>query len=379
MKDLLMIPGPVEIPDRIIEAFNGQTVAHYGSKFRDLYLKTTGMLSTVLGSEGWSFLMPGSGTTALEAIGANFCLEKRCLIVNNGYFGARIYEISSRYCSETDQVCFEKGEIIDLEQVEKQLKKKKYDLLWAVHVDTSVGILNPIEKIASLAKNYGCMVFVDAIASSAVEELKMDEWKIDGVASASQKGFACPPGLGMLTLTNDLVQTLNKLPEARTWYSDLRIWMQYYHNWNDWHPYPSTMPTNTVMALNKSLEIIEEQGIENKIRMHREASKKVVKAVKILGLDIFVPDGYNAHGLTPITTLGKVNAYELVNFLKEKLSIHIGGSLDKKMKPLVLRLAHMSSKQCHSRNLASVISGIGTYMQLKDYNVDLERALSVLM
>ena len=101
MKDILLIPGPVETPDEIIAVFDGQTVAHYGKDFRDLYVDTEERLSRVLGSNGKSFLMPGSGTTALEAIGANFCKSKKCLIINNGHFGDRIFEIASRYSSKT--------------------------------------------------------------------------------------------------------------------------------------------------------------------------------------------------------------------------------------------------------------------------------------
>ena len=97
MKYLLMIPGPVESPDEVIDAFNGQTIAHYGDEFRDLYIDTVDRLSRILGSKGLSFLIPGSGTTALEAIGATFCNGKSCLVINNGSFGDRIYDVSTRY------------------------------------------------------------------------------------------------------------------------------------------------------------------------------------------------------------------------------------------------------------------------------------------
>ena len=107
-----------------------------------------------------------------------------------------------------------------------------------VHVDTSVGILNPVKEATAIAKEQGCLVFVDAIASSGIEEIRMDEWHIDGVATASQKGFECPAGLGMVTINEQLIESLNDLPPSRSWYCDLRIWYDYYNKWNDWHPYP---------------------------------------------------------------------------------------------------------------------------------------------
>lgn len=379
MKYLLMIPGPVESPDEIIEAFNGQTVAHYGKEFRDLYLETTDRLSRILGSKGWSFLMPGSGTTGLESIGATFCNARNCLTISNGSFGDRINAIASRYAANCDQVLFERAEVYDMAKIEKQLKSKKYDLLWMVHVDTSVGILNPLKEVAAMAKKHGCLVFVDAIASSGMEEIKMDEWQIDGIATASQKGFSCPAGLGMLTINEELVKNIEKLPPSRSWYPDLRIWVEYHQKWNDWHPYPSTLPTNVVRALAKSLEIIENDGIENRLAMYKDVSERLIKAVKSLGLGLFVAEGHNSHGLTSVSTLGKFEASEFIEFLKDKFQIQIGGSLEKAMKPLVFRIGHMSTKQCLNRNLAAVIAALGTFMKTKNIDVQIDKALSELV
>jgi alanine-glyoxylate transaminase/serine-glyoxylate transaminase/serine-pyruvate transaminase len=380
MKYLLMIPGPVESPDEIIEAFNGQTVAHYGKEFRDLYLETASRLSRILGSEkSWSFLMPGSGTTGLEAIGATFCNSRNCLVLSNGSFGDRLNTIAGRYGSHTDKISYEKGKAYDLAEIEEQLKSKKYDLLWMVHVETSVGILNPVKEVAKIAKKYGCLVFVDAIASSGIEEIKVDEWQIDGIASASQKGFSCPSGLGMLTVNYELIKNLDDLPPSRSWYPDLRVWVDYYDKWNDWHPYPSTLPTNVIQALAKSLEMIESEGIASRIAMYKDVSSRLIKAIKALGLGLFVPEGHNAHGLTAVSTLGKFQAPEFIEFLKDKFRIQIGGSLEKDMKPLVFRIGHMSTKQCLNRNLAAVVAALGTFMKTKNIDVYIDKALAELV
>ena len=379
MKYLLMIPGPVEVPDEVIEAFNGQPVAHYGKEFRDLYLDTAERLSRLLGSTGQSFLMPGSGTTALEAIGASFCNAKKCLIINNGSFGDRIYEICSRYAFETEHILFEKGQVMDIPRVESAIKNNKFDLVWMVHVDTSVGILNPVKEISNIASKYGSMFFIDAIASSGIEEIEMDRWNIGGIATASQKGFSCPAGLGMLTLSEEILKKLEELPPPRSWYYDIRTWIDYFYKWNDWHPYPATLPTNTVKALSKSLEIIEDEGIKNRIAGYRTVSGKIINAFRILGLEPFIPEGHNAHGLTAISTLGKFDSTEFIEFMKEKFYIQLGSSLDKKMKPLVFRVGHMSSKQCLARNLISVLSGAGIFMKIKNFKVNLEESLNHLL
>ncbi len=378
MNDLLMIPGPVETPDAIIEAFNGQTVAHYGEEFRDLYVDTVQRLSRVLGSSGWSFLIPGSGSTALEAIGTNYCSSKKCLILNNGHFGDRIHEIASRHSSKVEQLIFEKGKSYDLEVVEAYLREGGYDLVWMVHVDTSIGILNPLKEVAALAKKYQARVFVDAIASGGIEEINMDAWGIDGVANATQKGFSCPAGFGLLTLSKELVEDAKNKP-PNSWYLDVGVWVEYYHMWNDWHPYPVSLPTNLVKALNKSLELIEKEGIDNRVAAYRDVSERVIRAVRRLGLDLFVPQSCAAHGLTAVTTLETFDAAAFIAFLKQKFRIQIGGSLDSKMKSSVFRIGHMSTKQCLDRNLCAVIGALAAYMKHKNIEVDAEGALSALM
>lgn len=375
-----MIPGPVESPEEIIEAFNGQTIAHYGKEFRNLYLETTEMLSRVLGSEkALSFLIPGSGSVALETIGATFCNSRNCIVINNGHFGDRLYDVSSKYSLNVDQVFFKPGEIIDLGRVENQLKKKKYDLIWMVHVDTSIGILNPIREVATLAKKYDCEFYIDAIASSAIEKIRMDEWGIDGIATASQKGFSCPAGLGMVTLNEKLIKNIKSLPASKSWYTDLKVWLDYYYDWNDWHPYPVTLPTNIVKALAKSLEILETKGVENRLVFHKNVSRKLIKSIRLLGLDTFIPENHIAHGLTPVNTLGKFLATDFVSFLKDKFAIQIGGSLDEKMKPVLFRIGHMSEKQCETKNLVSVISALGVFMKLKGIKVSISEAIEALL
>lgn len=149
--------------------------------------------------------------------------------------------------------------------------------------------------------------------------------------------------------------------------------------WNDWHPYPVTLPTNTVKALAKSLEILETKGIENRLSLHRGVSSKLIKSIRLLGLDTYIPENHIAHGLTAINTLGKFYAPDFVGFIKDKFAIQIGGSLDGKMKPVVFRIGHMSEKQCETRNLISVISALGVFMQSKGINMPIGDAIEALL
>jgi len=377
MKYLLMIPGPVEISDDILEAFQGQTVAHYGQEFRDLYVGTTKKLSKILGSKGKSFLIPGSGSTSLETIAATFCSSKKCLILNNGFFGDRLYDIVSKYTFAIENKKFSLGETINLNDVRQILEAKKFDIVLMTHVDTSVGILNPIREVASIAKEHGALFFVDAIASSGIEMLQMDKWDISAVVTATQKGFGCPPGLGMVTVQESLLNNfVNQSPKS--WYLDLRTWVDYYKKWNSWHPYPVTLPTNLIKALARSLDTIESIGIAKRVKMFEEVSMRLRKSLKALGLELFVPEGFYSHGLTSVHTIGKFNSADLVLFLKKKLKIQIAGSLGS-LQNVVFRIGHMSEKQCQNRNLIAVIGGIGLYMNSIGLKASIDEAISELI
>jgi len=373
---LLMIPGPVEIRKDILDSYYEKPVAHYGHEWAQFYIETTKRMSRVLGSEGRSFLVPGSGSLGLEIASATFCRSKRCLVLQSGFFGERLYHIVSKYSGDVDVLNFPKNVSIDVELVNQSLGNKKYDVILMVHVETSTGVINHVEEIAKMAKEHGALSLIDAISSAGIERLEMDNWSIDVVITASQKGLECPPGLAVVTIQTELLNKLYDSP-SQSWYTDLRTWCDFYEKWHDWHPFPVTLPTNTIMALSKSLNIIESEGVLLRQKMYEEVSGRFRKALLELGLDLYVPNGHHAHGLTSVSTNGKFSPSDLVMFLKNKQKIQIAGSLGEPGES-IFRIAHMSRKQCENANLISVINGIALFMKGLGLQVSVEKAVHEL-
>ncbi len=372
MRYLLMIPGPVEIPEDILDSFNGQSVAHYGPEWRELYLNTTKAVSHTLGSRGMSFLIPGSGSLGLETVASTFCSAKKCLVLHNGFFGERLFDILSTHSEEVDVCRFGFGSPIDPDVVKKRLEEKSYDIVFMNHVETSTGMLNPLKETAELVKEQDVLFFLDAISSAGIEELKMDAWGIDAVVTASQKGFECPPGLTIVTCRMDLLNQIIGSP-AHSWYTDLRIWYDYFEKWNDWHPFPVTLPTNIIKALAISLEILADEGKSARLSAQREVAERLRTALKTLGLRLYIEDGYHAHGLTSVSTEGEFEVGQLVTFMKKRMGIQIAGSLGT-LKSTVFRIGHMSRVQREMKNLLKVIDGIALFMESKGLKVDLNEA-----
>ena len=375
-KYLLMIPGPVQIAPDILEAFNGQTAAHYGPEWTEIYLSTEKMFSKLVNSDGRTFLMPGSGSLGLDTVATTFCRGKKCLILNNGMFGNRLYEIVGRQAGAIKDFQFPLNRPINPDEVEKELAANSYDIVFVPHAETSTGILNPIEKIASVAGKHGVMFFVDAVASAGIEKIDMRNWGIDAVVTGSQKGMETPPGLGIVTINRKMLDYLDTLPE-NGWYTSLKVWCEYYDKWHDWHPFPVTLPTNTIIALQKSMEKMFQEGVENRQQLYRNASDRFREAVRALGLSPYSQEGDQAHGLTSVSTGGKFDPAELVTYFRMEHNILISGSFGE-LKKDVFRVGHMSTEQCLEKNLVQVIKGIGQFLVSKGISTDTERAVQII-
>ena len=210
-----------------------------------------------------------------------------------------------------------------------------------------------------------------------IEKLEMDNWGIDITVTACQKGFECPSGLGIITVRSDLLDGLGGTP-ATSWYTDLRVWCEFYDKWHDWHPFPVTLPTNTIMALKKSIEIIETEGLSARQRFFEDISRRLRSALRSFGLELYAPEGHHAHGLTAASTGGKFDPLELLDYLKKAAGIQISGSFGD-IKSHVFRIGHMSRKQCGNIILISLLNGIAVFMESKGLKVPLKKAVETFL
>lgn len=373
MRNLLMIPGPVEIPEDILAEFSGQPVAHYGPEWARFYLQTASSVSRLLGSEGMTFIMPGSGSLGLDTACATFCREKSCLVLHNGQFGQRLADIVSTRTPRVKLLTFPPGRPVDPDEVENRLQRDEYEVILMAHVETSTGILNPAEEVGAIAADHGCLFILDAVSSVGIEKLESDRWSIGVTVTASQKGLECPPGAALVTVRPGLLQKY-AAAGGIGWYTNLHTWFEYYEKWHDWHPFPVTLPTNIIRALAASVRLIESQGIDSRRRMHREASARLRNAMSALGLRPLAPESCSAHGLTAISTEGAFPPAELINYLKEKMNIQITGSFGE-LAERVFRVGHMSRVQCRRGNLLGVLNGVALFMLERGLKVSVREAL----
>ncbi|MDQ3940175.1 MAG: aminotransferase class V-fold PLP-dependent enzyme, partial [Actinomycetota bacterium] len=256
----LMIAGPGELHQEDLDVLGDQVIAHYGDIWTDLHQKTITMLGGLLGAEDAPYLIPGTGTTCLDAAMFNlFEPGQRVVVANTGFFGTRLMELARQHRLEVVEVPVDVGAPADPARIADAATGAHG--VMSVHVDTATGVRHPIEEIAKVAHDAGAAYLVDGIASVGGEFVDVDRMGIDALVTGTQKGLEAPPGLGILALSaggRARVEARSEAPQS--WYLDLAVWDWYRKEWGAWHPHPVTMPSNLVLALLSSMQRILEVG-----------------------------------------------------------------------------------------------------------------------
>ncbi len=278
--ELLMIPGPVPVVPRILRAMSKPMIHHRGSEFAAMLDECEKVLKELYKTRNDIFVISGSGTAGMEAALSNVVdKDDKVVCVTNGKFGERFKEIGERYAT-ANAVEFEWGNSIELEKVEQALEQGA-QVVTLVHNETSTGILNPAREICSLAKKHGALFIMDGITSIGGDDVRVDEWGVDIAVCGSQKCLGMPPGLAIVSVSEKAWSAINKKP--RRYYLDLRAYKK--SAAKSQTPYTPALPL--FFALHEACQIIKEEGVEQRIKRHRQAAKAVRAAAIAMGLELF--------------------------------------------------------------------------------------------
>ncbi len=316
---LLMIPGPVQLHERIVRAMARQMIGHRTQDFSEILSFCVDVLKEVFGTDGDVCIISGSGTAGMEAAIASFSGVRKIATVENGKFGERLGDIASRY-TEVERLKFTWGESVDLEAV-RRVFENGCDAIAFVHNETSTGILNPAREIAKIAKEYDALVIMDAITSAGGDYVRMDEWGIDVAIVGSQKCLGAPPGLAAVAVRETAWEYYN---ERCPYYLDLRSYQKKLGDMQT--PYTPALPL--FFALAEALKIIREEGLENRIQRHRILSAAVRKWAVEAGLELFPQlNTYSSYSntVTAIKMPDGITDSELRGRLKKEYGILISG------------------------------------------------------
>ncbi|TDL23675.1 PLP-dependent transferase [Rickenella mellea] len=346
---LLVIPGPIEVADDVLYANAHPSMSHVSPEFVPVFGDCIRMLREVLyTTTGQPFLIAGSGTLGWDQVAANLVEPgENALVLNSGYFGDSFADCLATYGANVDQVKAEVGGAVSQLKIEAALTVKKYKVITLTHVDTSTGVLSDAKAVAETVRRVSpdTLVILDAVCSVASEEIRQEEWGIDVVLSATQKGLGTPPGLSVLVASQRALQIFKSRKSPVT---------SYYASWQKWLPimqayeegqakYFATPPVNLMYAFQQSLAHITKgtPSLEQRFQLHRDASRHFKKTVSDLGFkQVPLDPKFAANGMTALYFPDGLTASDILPRLVEK-NIVVAGGLHAAIREKYFRIGHM--------------------------------------
>jgi aspartate aminotransferase-like enzyme len=280
-----------------------QMVSHRSAEYKKLHVETVEMLQRFMGTQNDVFLFSSTGSGFMEASVRN-CVNKKMLSCVCGSFGKRFAEVGTSNGKQVETLEVPLGEPITPDLLDEKLSKSKdVEAVSITHNETSVGLLNPLAKLADVVKSHGKLVLVDCVSSMGGTRIDVDKWGLDVCFSSSQKCFGVPPGLSIGSVSEDAFK-VSETVANKGWYFDFKVWQKYQQKKGT--PMTSVIPQ--IAGLNAILDVIEEKGGKQWFfDLYAERNRRIREGAQKLGLTMFPKSGYES------PTVNCVNAPEGVD------------------------------------------------------------------
>ncbi len=314
----LFTAGPVACFPEVLEVMRAQMFSHRSVEYRRLHRDTVERLADFLEARrGTVLLFPSSGTGFMEAsVRCAISHGGKVLVTIIGAFGYRYRDVVE--WNGRRAIVLEKppGEPVFPEELDDALKKNPdVEAVAITYNETSTGVLNPLRELAKVAKEYGKMVFVDAVSAMGAADIKFDEWGLDIVFASSQKAFGVPPGLAVGVFSEEVFEKAERIRD-RGWYFDILLYRRYQEE--QWST-PSTPPIPQIAGLNTALRIIERMGGKSVwLKMYSDRAERIRKGVLDLGLELFAHPGYYSPTITVIKSPPGIKGVEVYEEMRKR-------------------------------------------------------------
>ena len=334
MQMLLMTPGPTNVPERVLEKMKNTQCHHRTKEFGRIFGELNEGLKYVFQTKNPVLTFPAAGTGGLEAAIVNlFSPGDRVLAVSIGVFGDRFIEIGRTFGLEIDVLEIPWGRGATLEELEGALKDEHRALI-LTHNETSTGAVNPIREIGEWIKEKPQFYVVDAVSSLGGSEIRMDDWHIDVLITASQKALMSPPGLTFIGVSDQGWEQVEKAKLPR-YYWDFKKARKDMEKPSPQNPY--TPAVALIGAANEAIKMMQEEGLEAVFERHRRLAAYFRQEVEKLGLPLYTHPDYLSDTITAIAT---TKGEEIKKIMETKYGIVIAGGQDQ-LKGTMIRVGHM--------------------------------------
>ena len=361
-RHFLQLPGPTNTPDRVLRAMSKATIDHRGPEFEELTARLLDGVRWVFRTEQAVFIHPASGSGAWEAAIVNTLSPgERVLAFEQGFFASTWAKVARRFGIDVRMMPWDARRGVTADAVTEALAEEGEGngdagptrAVFIVHNETSTGVTTDVASIAAALKASGhsAMLFVDAVSSLAVTDLRHDEWGIDVTVSGSQKGLMLPPGLAMLAVGPRAMEAHAKATLPRS-----------YWDWTDQLAFnargvfPYTPATNLLYGLEEALAMLREEGLDRVFARHDLFARATRAAVEAWGLEVLALDPCeSSRAATAVIVPEGHDADALRGAILERYDMSLGTGLGD-YKGRVFRIGHLGD--FNALSLMGTLAGV---------------------
>lgn len=333
----LRIPGPTPCPPEVLRAMGWQMINHRGPEFHKILGDVTAKLKQVFQTRNDVLILTSSGTGGLEAAVVNTLSPgDKVLSVSIGVFGDRLSNIAKEFGAEVVLLKVEWGRAADPDAIRQAIKANpNIKAVLVTHNETSTGVTNDLGAISKIVKEADKLLLVDAISSLGSINLPVDDWKCDVVVTGSQKGWMVPPGLAMVSVSQEAWQAHSAAKMPRFYWDFTRAKSYLEKGQNPWTP-----AISVVFALSVALDMMLKESLPRIFARHMKVGQVTRDGVKSLGLPLFAEESHASNTVTAIAGAGGLDIKKLRQILKDEHQVVLSGG-QQQLDGKIFRIGHL--------------------------------------
>ncbi|HXV51088.1 MAG TPA: alanine--glyoxylate aminotransferase family protein [Nitrosopumilaceae archaeon] len=373
MEYLVMLPGPTNVPERVLRAMFTHVINHRSQDFVELYTEVIEKTQQVFQTKNDIVALSASGTGAVEASVVNLIKKgDKVIIPVNGEFSGRLAQMLEWQGANVIKLETQPGQNATFDQVKEAFDNNKdIKAFYVVHNETSTGTqVKYLDKISTLTSRNDAFYVVDSVSLLGGAELPVDKWKIDVCITGAQKALAAPPGISPISVSPKAKKHMIANPPP-TMYFNLARYFKYYEE-SKHTPFTPALPL--LYAYREALRIILEEGLDARIRRHKTCSDALYSGLSALGLTPFAKEEDRSVSIIALNYLEGLEDNTFRNTLAKKFRVLVAGGFGN-LKGKVFRVGCMG--EVHRYHVMRTISAISSTLNMMNYKTNTVDALQV--
>ena len=368
-----MLPGPTNVPPRVMRAMMKPLIGHRGPEFKKLHVEVVDKVKKVFETKQDLYILTASGTGSTECALQNITEAGDKIIVNvNGFFSERLGEAITAYGGKPVLVNSPWGKAPTVEDFRKEIQANPdAKAVAVVYNETSTGATaRSLENLGKICRDNNMLLIVDAISILGGDNLPVDKWGVDVCVTASQKCLMCPPGLSFISVSSKAWEKINSNKTRHSYYFDMPMWKKFAEDGYT----PFTPAVSLIYALNEACDMILEEGLARRYQRHQTCAEAVYQSLDVMGLPAFAEKQSRSNTVAAIQTPAGMDEAKIRELIRAKYGIGLGGSLGQ-LKGKIFRIGVMGT--VGAPEIMTTISAVGSAAAELGYKPKIAEGLAI--